>query len=106
MGGHLLNYIDHRVKVVSMALIRLTPKERVLFGNRMRAARELAGLSMNSVARSTGVAVNAVAQWEHGSTPNDALRPVLADLYEVEEDLLFRELAAHVAANRALLRPA
>ncbi|HWC39643.1 MAG TPA: helix-turn-helix transcriptional regulator [Acidimicrobiales bacterium] len=96
--------MNHRVKVKNMALIRLTPQERLAFGQRMRAARELAGLSMTKVADETGVAINAVTQWEKtGATPGIALRPVLAELYGVEEDLLFREYAAHMAANRKLL---
>lgn len=86
-----------------MAIIRLTRAERVAFGDRMRAARELAGLSLPKVAAATNVSVNAVVQWEHGSTPNDAIRPVIAELYGVDEDVLFQELEAHMAANRALV---
>jgi transcriptional regulator with XRE-family HTH domain len=70
----------------------------------MRAARELAGLSLAAVARATGVSVNSVVQWEHGAVPGEHLRPLLAAMYDLDEDVLFAELAARTAANQALIR--
>jgi len=76
-------------------------------GDRMRAARELGGFSLPKVAAEIGVSTNAVVQWENGSVPGDTLRPAIAVLYGVEEDILFHEYEARLAANRALLeRPA
>jgi transcriptional regulator with XRE-family HTH domain len=71
----------------------------------MRAARELGGLSLPKVAQAVQVSTNAVVQWEHGSLPSDDLRSAVAELYGVDEQTLFAEYEARLAANRALLRP-
>jgi transcriptional regulator with XRE-family HTH domain len=72
----------------------------------MRAARELAGLTLAKVAAKCGVSITAVAQWERGAIPGDDLRALLAGLYGVDEAILFAEYEARMAANRELLRPA
>jgi len=73
----------------------------------MRAAREVGGYSLPQVSKKLGVTSNSVVQWERGSIPNDELRPAIAALYGVDEQILFHEYEARMAANRALLeRPA
>jgi transcriptional regulator with XRE-family HTH domain len=86
-----------------MVTLRLTPAQRAEAGRRMRAARELAGLSLTKVADDAGVSITAVVQWEHGATPAPELRAALAELYQLDEDQLFAEVAERMAANRALL---
>jgi transcriptional regulator with XRE-family HTH domain len=49
------------------------------------------------------VSTNAVAQWERGSMPGADYRPLIAQLYGIDEDLLFAEVAERMAAHRALL---
>lgn len=44
----------------------------------MKQAREKAGLTQSELARSCGVSVQAVSQWESGSTKNPAASNVLA----------------------------
>ncbi|WP_295802169.1 helix-turn-helix transcriptional regulator [uncultured Microbulbifer sp.] len=46
--------------------------------DRMKQAREKAGLTQSELARSCGVSVQAVSQWESGSTKNPAASNVLA----------------------------
>jgi transcriptional regulator with XRE-family HTH domain len=85
---------------------RLTKEERAVLGERLRAARYLAGYTMRAVADSLGVHVQSVVQWEHGAVPAPDNRAKLAALYGVAEDTLFAEVAAYAAAARELLRPA
>jgi transcriptional regulator with XRE-family HTH domain len=89
-----------------MENLRLTRAERATMGDRLRAARHVAGLTLREVADTAGVSVNAVEQWEHGSLPQPTLRAGLAQLYGQPEELLFAEHETKMEAARALLRPA
>jgi transcriptional regulator with XRE-family HTH domain len=89
-----------------MTFFRLTPDERVVLGDRLRLARHLAKLTVRAVASEFDVSTNTVNNWEHGGLPADELRPRIAALYGVEENVLFAEYEARVDAARALLKPA
>ena len=89
-----------------MTSFRLTADERSALGDRLRMARNLANLTVRAVAGKFGVSTNTVHHWEHGGLPSDELRPQIAALYGVDEDVLFAEHESRVAAARALLRPA
>jgi transcriptional regulator with XRE-family HTH domain len=84
-------------------MIRLTRDERASQGDRLKAARDVAGLTMRGVAYKLGVSVNAVTEYEHGSTPPAERRAILADLYGIDEEVLFCEWHARMDAARALL---
>jgi transcriptional regulator with XRE-family HTH domain len=75
-------------------------------GERLGAARLVAGLTIRQVATDIGVNHNSVEAWERGSVPAEEIRAQLAALYEVDEDVLFAEVAARLGAARDLLRPA
>lgn len=63
--------------------------ERVTFGERLKAARETAGLSQAEVARKLGITRQAVGQWEAGvATPNPETLAMLADMYGTTVDAL------------------
>ena len=89
-----------------MTELRLNEGERLTLGPRLRAARDLAGMTLRGVAAELGVSVNSVVQWEHGTLPVEDNRAKLAALYGRDEDVLFAEVAARMDAARALLRPA
>jgi transcriptional regulator with XRE-family HTH domain len=89
-----------------MASPRLSDDNKRAMGERLQAARWVAGLSGRSVAATLGVSPPAVAQWERGTLPGADHRAALAKLYDVDEAVLFAEYEAHLDAARALLRPA
>ncbi|HEY2300796.1 MAG TPA: helix-turn-helix transcriptional regulator [Acidimicrobiales bacterium] len=89
-----------------MENFRLNRDERTAMGDRLRAARHVADLTLRQVATATAVSVNAVDQWEHGALPGPELRAVLAELYGQPETVLFAEHETKMEAARALLRPA
>lgn len=63
--------------------------ERVTFGERLKAAREAAGLSQAEVARRLDISRQAVGQWEAGgATPNPETLAMLADMYGTTVDAL------------------
>lgn len=84
---------------------RLNRSEREAMAERLEAARYMAGLSIRGVAAELGVHTASVTQWESGSVPVPETRARLAELYGIEEDVLFPELAARRKAAEALLRP-
>lgn len=84
-------------------MIRLSKKDRLQMGARVRAGRDAAGLSIREVAEKMGRAPNAVEGWEHGSLPRPETRAQLAELYGVDERALFIEYHAKVEQARALL---
>ena len=83
--------------------LRLTRDERTAMGERLRAARDVSGLSLRQIADATGVSFTTVPEWEHGSLPRPDIRARLADLYDVDEDILFAEYESRVAAAKALI---
>jgi transcriptional regulator with XRE-family HTH domain len=87
-----------------MGFDRLDPKERAAMAKRLKAARYTAGLTVRKVAADLGVHVASVTQWESGTVPVPETRAQLAALYHVDEDNLFREVAAHEAEARDLLQ--
>ncbi|HEY2300334.1 MAG TPA: helix-turn-helix transcriptional regulator [Acidimicrobiales bacterium] len=90
-----------------MTNFRLTPDERTVMGERLHAARKLAGLTLREVAATAGVSTNTVDSWEHGSLPSlPAMRALLAELYGQPQEVLFAEHETKMEAARALLRPA
>jgi transcriptional regulator with XRE-family HTH domain len=89
-----------------MILERLNPAERKSQGERLAAARQVAGETIRSAAEAVGVNVNSVVQWEHGSLPTAENRAKLAALYGVAEATLFAEYEARLTAARALITPA
>lgn len=87
-------------------MIKLSAEEKAAMGERIRAGRYVAGLSIRDLAHALGVTPAAYMKWEHGSVPQPVARARLAKLYGVDEPLLFAEYEAHMEAARALLRPA
>jgi transcriptional regulator with XRE-family HTH domain len=84
-------------------LNQLTDQERSAMAQRLRAARELARLSIRLVASELSVNVKSVVNWESGMVPSPDNRAALVQLYGVEDGILFSELAAREAAARKLL---
>ena len=67
-------------------------------GDRVRRARYSRDLSVRDVAAALNVSPNAVHQWEMGSRPKaPEMRKRLAKLYDVPEEILFREYADRLA---------
>lgn len=89
-----------------MTLVRLNQAERKTQGRRLQAARQLAQKTIRGAAEELGVNANSIVQWEHGTLPTPENRAKLAELYGLDETLLFAELEARLDAARALLRPA
>lgn len=83
--------------------LRLTTVERTAMGERLRAARDLSGLSLRQIADAIGVSFSSVQEWERGSLPGAEIRSRLAELYAVDGDILFAEFEARVAAAKALI---
>jgi transcriptional regulator with XRE-family HTH domain len=83
---------------------RLTKANKQAISERLRAAREVAGYSMRKVADGTGVSPPAVAGWERGTVPDAEHRAALAELYEIDESVLFVEIESRLDAARELLR--
>ena len=69
-------------------------------GDRLRAARDAADLSVRQVAEAAHMSTTAAWSWEkHGYLPPPrAVRAVLADLYDIDEADLFAEVAVHLDA--------
>jgi transcriptional regulator with XRE-family HTH domain len=87
-------------------LVRLSLIEKAQQGTRLKAAREVMGLTQAEAALKAGVSDVTVQKWEAGSVPGDEARAKLAELYDVDEDTLFAEVAAHRRAAEQLLKPA
>lgn len=88
-----------------MSFDRLSKQDRADMGQRLKAARYTAGITIRGVAAELGVNVASVTQWESGTVPIPETRARLAKLYDLDEDVLFAELAAQREAAKALLRP-
>jgi transcriptional regulator with XRE-family HTH domain len=84
----------------------VTKANKLAMSERLQAARWLAGLSMRAVASTIGVSAPAVAGWEKGTLPESPHRAALAELYGVDEAILFAEVESQLNAARELLRPA
>jgi transcriptional regulator with XRE-family HTH domain len=84
---------------------RITKANKQAISARLEAARWLAEMSMREVARVIGVSPPAVAGWEHGVLPEPPHRAALAELYEIDEAILFAEVESRLTAARELLRP-
>ena len=71
-------------------------------GENIRALRAQKGLTQEQLAQTLGVTYQAVSKWETGAnTPDIALLPVLADLFQVTIDALFsREALPELALPR------
>lgn len=68
-------------------------------GRRIRAGRELLGLTQTALARSCYVTQPAVSQWERGLTLPDLSRQfLLADALRTTRSRLFREIDTTEAA--------
>ena len=68
-------------------------------GRRIRAGRELLGLTQATLARKSFVTQPAVSQWERGTTLPDLSRQfLLADALRTTRSRLFRELDLEGAA--------
>lgn len=89
-----------------MTLVRLNQAERKSQGRRVQAARQLAQKTIRGAAEDLGVNANSIVQWEHGALPTPENRAKLAELYGVDEAILFAEYEARLDVARALLRPA
>lgn len=88
-----------------MPQFKLSQRERGALGERLRAARYVAGLTIAEVAVRTNVSSNSVMSWEHGSVPQPKTRAELAAVYGVPEEVLFAEVEAKSEAARRLLSP-
>ncbi|HEY2301811.1 MAG TPA: helix-turn-helix transcriptional regulator [Acidimicrobiales bacterium] len=88
-----------------MTYFRLTPEERAALGDRLRMARDVARprLTVRAVAEHFDVSTNTVHHWEHGGLPSDEFRPAIAELYGVDESVLFAEYQDRVDAAREAL---
>lgn len=84
----------------------LTEDDRRAMGERLKIARSLAGLSVRGVAAALPCSKTSVVDWEHGVLPDAPTRARLAELYGVDEERLFAEEHARVAAQRDLLNSA
>lgn len=84
-------------------MIRLTKKEKLAMGTRLRAARDVNGFGVREVACRMSVSTSTVNGWEQGALPGEELRAQVATLYGRPETLLFAEYYAHIEAARALL---
>ena len=86
-----------------MHTYRLTSAERETMGDRVRAARCVAGLTIRDIGTDLGVTPNSVSQWEHGSLPGAIHRAKLAKLLGFPETKLFAEHHAMITKARALI---
>jgi len=78
----------------------------VSFPQRLKAAREAAGLTQAYVAERIGVTRQAVGQWESGeSSPNPQTLALLADLYGVSVDDLLGRSHIHIVRRERPLPP-
>jgi transcriptional regulator with XRE-family HTH domain len=75
-------------------------------GQRLEAARYMAGYSVRGLADRLDVGKNSITAWERGTLPSAETRAKLAALYDITEDVLFAEVAAQRADAEELLRPA
>lgn len=91
------------VSGVVMVRYALNRQERVAMGDRLRAARFVTGLTELETAGAVKASRNSVIAWEHGSLPGEVYRLALAELYGVDERLLFAEYYTKVDQARSLL---
>lgn len=89
--------------------VRLTKKQRKAIGDRFRAARHLARLTLKEVGEPIGAAPPTVFGYEHGIIPESPERRAkLAVVLGVAERVLYREVyelqASEDARARALLK--
>ena len=83
---------------------RLTVSDRIAMGERVRAARYVAQLSMRELGIKCGVSLHTVQNWERGSVPRDAIiRGRVCDVLGVDEGVLFAEWVAIKDQARAVI---
>lgn len=71
-------------------------------GDRVKAARVVAGLTQKQVADKMHRSRHAVIEWEHGVLPDPDTRSALAHLYDADEARLWQEEHARLDGLRAL----
>jgi transcriptional regulator with XRE-family HTH domain len=82
----------------------LTLTERMTMGDRLRAARFVAELTIRAVAQKLSVSPHTVQNWERGQIPRDPdLRGRLCDLLKVDEHMVFAEFFAKIEEARAVI---
>jgi transcriptional regulator with XRE-family HTH domain len=86
-----------------MSFDRLSKKDRAAMGRRLKAARQMSGKTIRGVAEELGAHVASITQWEAGSVPVAATRARLAELYGIDEKILFAEIEAKRQAAVELL---
>lgn len=74
-------------------------------GERLRAARYVAEMSIRELAEKLGVSPHTVQNWERGQIPRDPrMRGVLCDTLNVDEAMVFAEFFAKIEEARAVIR--
>jgi transcriptional regulator with XRE-family HTH domain len=86
-----------------MSFDRLSKKDRAAMGRRLKAAREMSNKTIRGVAKELGVHMASVTQWESGSVPVLATRTRLAEVYGIDEKILFAEIEARRQAAMEML---
>lgn len=83
---------------------RLSKADRRAMGDRLKAARNLAGYSARSAALEVPCSTTSIVEWEAGRVlPRPETRARLAELYGVDEARLFAEELARVESMRELI---
>lgn len=62
--------------------------DATLVAQSLKSAREAAGMTMEQLADQVGVTRQAVGQWEAGSSPSGPARRLLAQIFNVELDVI------------------
>lgn len=86
-----------------MGFDRLTKADREVMARRLKAARYTAGLTLRATADALEAHTASVTQWETGTVPVAETRTRLAELYGIDETVLFAEIEANRQAAEALL---
>jgi transcriptional regulator with XRE-family HTH domain len=79
-------------------------EERMVMGERLRAARFVSEMTIRAVAGKVGVSPHTVQNWERGQVPRDPVaRATLCELLKVDETKVFAEYFAKIEEARAVI---
>jgi transcriptional regulator with XRE-family HTH domain len=82
----------------------LSLEDRMLMGERLRAARYVAQLSIRELSEKLAVSPHTVQNWERGQVPRDPRhRAILCDALNVDETMVFAEYFAKIEEARAVI---
>jgi transcriptional regulator with XRE-family HTH domain len=79
-------------------------EDRMAMGERLRAARYVAELSIRELAEKLKVSAHTVQNWERGQIPRDPrTRAELCEVLNVDEAMVFAEFFAKIEEARAVI---